>query len=341
MKSKLLLFSLMAFCSGLIAQNIDDGLIGYFPLAVGDLQNNSTIKDHSAYDIPIYAPAVSFFDDDYLGNPGEAAAVAYPNPAAYMSLNEKKDNLIYGVLQDFSISFRITSNRASLPNLPNFTPIMTIMGSDGDSYRLEFNNLTDKVRFSNYTSTDEEWFALNSSSEVERDWVNDYDHISVTYNAQFELTRLYINGKLEDSSTMPAQIPYNPTIFFGKDHNELIAQYPMCFDGLHIHNRALTIQEVETLSQGFTTSLEDDLLQQGIKVFMYPNPVTDQSLTVMLNSIDGPVQVKVTNVAGQLMSEQVFDQADNFSLQMPPAKGLYFVNLRTNKRQYTRKIMVK
>jgi len=340
MKSKLLLFTLLSFCAGLMAQNINDGLIGYYPLAAGDLQNNGTIKDHSTYDFPLYAPAVSFFDEDYLGNPGEAAAVAYPDPAAYMSLNEKHDNPVYGVLQDFSISFRITSNRATLPNLPDFTPIMTIIGQDGDSYRLEINNYTNKVRFSNYTSANEEWFALNSSSEVKRDWVNDYDHISVTYNAQFGLTRLHINGKLEESSILPAQLPYNPTIFFGKGHDGAIAEYPMCFDGLHIHNRELTVLEVETLSQGLTTSLEDDLIQQGIKVFMYPNPVTDQSLTIMLNSIEGPIQVEVTNMAGQLMSRQAFEQADNFNLLMPPAKGLYFVNIRSSKRQYTQKVLV-
>ena len=340
MKSKLLLFALLSFCSGLMAQSINDGLIGYYPLAASDLQNNGTIKDHSTYNFSIYAPAVSFFDEDYLGNPGEAAAVAYPNPAAYMSLNEGQNNPVYGALQDFSISFRITSNRATLPNLPDFTPIMSIVGEDGDSYRLEFNNRSNKVRFSNYTSTNEEWFALNSTSEVERDWVNDYDHISVTHNAQFGVTHLYINGKLENSTTLPAQLPYNPAIFFGKSYDGLIADYPMCFDGLHIHNRELSMLEVETLSQGFTTSLEDDLLKQGIKVFMYPNPVTDQSLTVMLNSIEGSIQVEVTNMAGQLMSKQVFEQADNFNLQMPPAQGLYFVNIRTDKRQYTQKILV-
>lgn len=318
---------------------INEGLIGFYPFSHLDLNDNGTIDDHSGLNNILEAPSVSFFDDDYLGNPGEAVAVAFPDPSAYLALNTKNDNPHFTDLRSFSLSFRIIASNTSSNN--DFTPIFSMIGQNGNTFRLMFDNSDRTIHFSNYDANNQKVFSFNSIAKIESNWMNDYDHVSIVHDAQFGFTYLYVNGERDELITIPAKLPSNPSLYFGKDHNGVIADYPMCFDGLHIHNRAILKAEVQVLSQGMTLDLEDELLEKGINVFMYPNPVIDGHLNIILNNLQGSIRVELLNGLGQIISARELESLENLSIPMPETKGIYYVNLVTEKRQYTEKILVK
>lgn len=61
-------------------------------------------------------------------------------------------------------------------------------------------------------------------------------------------------------------------------------------------------------------------------VDIYPNPTTGQ-LTIDLGSTHKTIQVKVSNIVGQELVNETFEQKDKLQLTIPGEAGLYFIEL--------------
>ena len=74
---------------------------------------------------------------------------------------------------------------------------------------------------------------------------------------------------------------------------------------------------------------------------IYPNPTTDK-INIKFENVEGPVQVRIANINGQIVFDQEIHVANNVTnINLPGIKpGVYFVNIISENAVLTRKLVV-
>ena len=91
------------------------------------------------------------------------------------------------------------------------------------------------------------------------------------------------------------------------------------------------VEESNTLSVG--TNVESN-----IKMLAYPNPAKD-ILFVKLPDTESNLQVELINVLGMIVIDKQFN-SNSFQLNIPATNGVYILNVTSNRKVYTKKILV-
>lgn len=95
-------------------------------------------------------------------------------------------------------------------------------------------------------------------------------------------------------------------------------------------------------SEGATGNVMVDLLSNSLEV--YPNPSTGKLNIIISNNDDGPADVKIVSLTGQILYANVIPvtkENNTFNFDLSPfSSGLYFLVVTINKTTLTAKLLL-
>lgn len=143
------------------------------------------------------------------------------------------------------------------------------------------------------------------------------------------------SGEIGDLATLLSWNTSDPADDFEMNRNNVIYNWQM--NRNPFIDYPMLVDYVFGANYGDTWSfslLNDSFTENSIKV--YPNPTTDY---LMVNGVEGNANVEIYNVTGQQVFQQAFDSQVRLNLDL--ASGIYFVKVKQQAKEITKKIVVR
>lgn len=143
------------------------------------------------------------------------------------------------------------------------------------------------------------------------------------------------SGEIGDLATLLSWNTSDPADDFEMNRNNVIYNWQM--NRNPFIDYPMLVDYVFGANYGDTWSFSlsnDSFTENSIKV--YPNPTTDY---LMVNGVEGNANVEIYNVTGQQVFQQAFDSQVRLNLDL--ASGIYFVKVKQQAKEITKKIVVR
>lgn len=143
------------------------------------------------------------------------------------------------------------------------------------------------------------------------------------------------SGEIGDLATLLSWNTSDPADDFEMNRNNVIYNWQM--NRNPFIDYPMLVDYVFGANYGDTWSfslLNDSFTENSIKV--YPNPTTDY---LMVNGVEGNANVEIYNVTGQQVFQQAFDSQVRLNLDLE--SGIYFVKVKQQAKEITKKIVVR
>ena len=314
-----------------ISQDLDNGLVGYFPF-------NNTAIDKSGNCNSGFVNAAEPTTDRFGNN--KAAYYFDGNTFQYIQI---PGGDFYGP----NFSYSVWAYAETLPAVGDFQDVLSIGGDLWQDQSIQIRN--DGYGGTSY-NYDESNFVLYSNIPSP---LNQWVHLVMTRSD--ENVKLYQDGVLVDIINNPTNLyPFfstNNTAFIGMRHN-FTKGFQGKIDDLRIYNREITEEEVIALYNDNNPehfcytyiSVTDTLLidanivsynpvQYDIQLKVYPNPTKDHLVIEIgdLSKVTGYV-IKISNSAGnEVFNANLNQSLYDLDMNKWPGKGIYFLNFYDDK----------
>lgn len=323
MKIKLLLALLFTSASIFLSAqvNLTNGLVAFYPLN-GDASDSSS----------------NSLDGTLIGT--SSTSNRFGNSNSAISFNGSSDaitvahNSLLNLTSDKTISvwYKITDSS-------NFNPYPTLIYKKGS---------TDYPTFGLYFREDNGYGAsrfrpcfiqgstINKevyTKERYRDYVNQWVHVLISYSSSDGYMRIYFNGVLSDSLSAPAFVSNTSTeslqIGRGNSANFSANYFKGSLDDIRIYNRVLNDAEINAVyTETFSTSI-DEVYSNAKTFIVYPNSFSTNVTIYSPNAIDNKVAVKIFDLQGKLVGEDMFANGDVVDLTYLK-QGNYIFQIENN-----------
>lgn len=314
---KRLIIFLIPFCNFMVAQNINSGLIAYYPFSgnANDVSGNA----HNGY---ISGGVID--STDRFGNTNSAyyfdgqlnSYIKILNSPALNNFQELSISLWYNKIDTIRYRSGFIGKQRQFNSCGScyFSPTFEFMlRKDPDSWAILSRQTSIGSRFGkffNHTPTLSTW-----------------THIVYSWDA--DSIRTYLNGVFQNSDATPSNFTFvDDTSLIKIGYVEGVAGYSGTWKGflddIRIYNRAITKEEVGQL---FENSVDLNLSSKiNSKLFVYPNPSNSKELYLNKKNVTEPTTIQIYDNLGKFIKRLEFT-GNSFTPDLSP--GLYFFKIST------------
>jgi gliding motility-associated-like protein len=260
----ILLLSLELVCSSIFAQSclncatsdpLNNNLVACFPFN-GNSNDGTTNGNNGSAS----ANAVLTTDRDGIAS----RAYIFDGTASSKISVPASASLNTATMTGFTYSCWFNPSSFSPPSNTAYRRIFNIQDANGRNYDLSYHYPTNKLDYINFNGASVNIDFLSTTTFTTYTWY----HVAIVIDASNN-TKLYVNGVLDASSTIPVIKPSNPIYTIGS-HTTLPWNFAGKIDDIRIYNRALTnieIGQILSISNPITvTPISDKTVCAGDSV---------------------------------------------------------------------------